>query len=152
VNIDFFNEFKDPYLQTDEGKGIFLAGITLGILAKSQIAKGEPIDSAPLYKQIRFGRLQKRNLMALWAKVPTLTRTTLHETKEGYAGMIESLYAKSGELIVRGGGADLGVNGNFAFSVAFLNAPDYFFRKIFPKKGKEQENLDNFDEGNEEEN
>jgi hypothetical protein len=140
MNIDFFSDFKDPYLQTDEGKGIFLAGITLGILAKSQIATGEPIDSAPLYKQIRFGRLQKRNLMALWAKAPILIRTTLHETKVGYAGMIESLYAKSGELIIRGGETGLGVNGNFAFSVAFLNASDYFFGKIFEKKDNKKDN------------
>jgi hypothetical protein len=146
MELDFFNEFKDPYLQTDEGKGIFLAGVTLGTLAKNQISKGEAIDSAPLYKQIRFGRLQKRNLMTLLSRVPELTRMTLNEKSEGYAGMIESLCAKSGELIIRGGGADLGVNGNFAFSVAFLNAPDYFFRKIFKKKDGERKIPDNLDD------
>jgi hypothetical protein len=149
MNIDFLGEFKDPYLQTNEGKGIFLAGISLGMLAKSQLPKGESIDSAPLYKQIRFGRLQKRNLMALMSRVPELARVTLDEKSEGYAGMIESLCAKSGELILRDGETDLGVNGNFAFSVAFLNAPDYFFGKIFKKPEKEQETPDNL--GNKEE-
>jgi hypothetical protein len=146
MNIEFFNEFKDPYLQTDEGKGIFLAGITLGMLAKGQLPKGVPIDSAPLYKQIRFGKLQKRNLMALISRVPELTRATLDEKNEGYAGMIESLCAKSGVLIIQGGGEDLGVNGNFAFSVAFLNAPDYFFGKIFKKKDDAQDVPDGRDD------
>jgi hypothetical protein len=146
MNIEFFDEFKDPYLQTDEGKGIFLAGIALGMLAKCQLPKGTPIDSSPLYKQIRFGRLQKRNLMALMWRVPELARVTLDEKSEGYAGMIESLCAKSGVLIIQGGGDDLGVNGNFAFSVAFLNAPDYFFGKIFKKKDNEVESTDGHDE------
>jgi hypothetical protein len=146
MNIEFLSEFKDPYLQTDEGRGIFLAGITLGMLAKSQLSKGTSIDSAPLYKQIRFGRLQKRNLMGLLSKVPMLTRTTLDEQSKGRAGMIESLCAKSGELIIQGGGEDLGVNGNFAFSMAFLNAPDYFFGKIFKKKDDEHEIPDGHDE------
>jgi hypothetical protein len=146
MNLDFFNEFKDPYLQTDEGKGIFLSGIALGMLAKGQLPKGATIDSAPLYKQIRFGRLQKRNLMALVSRVPELARTTLDDQNEGYAGMIESLCAKSGVLIIQGGGDDLGVNGNFAFSVAFLNAPDYFFGKIFKKKDGAQEAPDGHDD------
>jgi hypothetical protein len=146
MNIDFFSEFKDPYLQTDEGKGIFLTGIALGMLAKTQVASGEAVNSAPLYKQLRFGKLQKRNLTAIFSRIPELTRTTLDEKSERYAGMIESLCAKAGELILRGSGADLGVDGNFAFSVAFLNAPDYFFGKIFKKKDDGQEtpgNLDN---------
>jgi hypothetical protein len=143
MNLDFFDQFKDPYLQTDEGKGIFLAGVSLGMLAKSQLSKGESIDSAPLYKQIRFGRLQKRNLMALMSRVPELARVTLDEKSQGYAGMIESLCAKAGELMIRGGETDLGVNGNFAFSVAFLIASDYFFGKIFKKKDDKQETPDN---------
>jgi hypothetical protein len=52
-------------------------------------------------------------------------------------------------LILQGGASDLGVDGNFAFSIAFLNASDYFFGKIIWEKGGEQETSDNL--GDEEE-
>jgi hypothetical protein len=134
VNVNFFDEFKDPYLQTGEGKGIFLAGVTLGMLARNQVGKGTSLDSSPLYKQIRFGKMQRRQLMIHLSRVPELARVTLIEGSAGLAGMIEALCAKAGEFMLLGGDAEMGVNGNFAFSVAFLNAPDYFFGQIFKKK------------------
>lgn len=142
MDVSFFGEFKDPYLGTEEGQGAFLSGVSLGMLARGQIAKGASIDSSPLYKQLRFGRLQRRNITALMSRVPELARATMGENSTGLAGMIESLCAKAGDLIMRGGDAELGVNGNFAFSVAFMNAPDYFYGKIFKKKDKESEASD----------
>ena len=134
MDTNFIDNFKDPYLKTVDGRGVFLAGVTLGILARGQIAKGTPIDSSPLYKQLRFGKLQKRNLLALLSRVPELARVSMDEGSRGYAGMVESLCAKAGDLILQGGKQELGIDGNFAFSVAFMNAPDYFWGKIFKKK------------------
>jgi hypothetical protein len=53
--------------------------------------------------------------------------------------MIESLCAKAGELILQKSDKehDLGVDGNFVFSVAFLNARKYFWT-IFGKKNIEE--------------
>lgn len=134
MDVSFFDDFKDPYLGTDEGKGVFLAGVTLGMLALWQVPKGAPIDTSPMYKQLRFGKLQRRNLALFLSRVPELARVSLDEGSGNASGMLESLCAKSGEFMLKGGNSELGVDGNFAFSVAFLNARDYFFGRIFRKK------------------
>ena len=49
-----------------------------------------------------------------------------------FAQMLKSLAGLSVEMLLSCGERDLGVDGNFTFSVAFLNAPNYFW-KIFKK-------------------
>lgn len=133
MKLDFFEEFRDPYLQTNEGRGIFLCGVVLGMVARGQAGKGGSIDSAPMFKQLNFGKVQRRDILKHTARIPDLARVYNID----YAGMIESLCAKAGELLLTGECRELGVDGNFTFSVAFLNAPDYFFKKIFQKKEEE---------------
>ena len=134
MQLDFFEDFKDPYLKTEEGRGIFLSGVLLGMVARGQAGKGNAIDSAPMYKQLNFGKVQRRDILRHMSRIPELARVYNLD----YAGMIESLCAKSGELLMMGDNKEPGIDGNFAFSMAFLNAPDYFFKKIFKKKDGEQ--------------
>lgn len=147
VRLDFFEDFQDPYLQKPEGRGVFLAGLALGMIARGQVGKGGAIDASPMYKQLHFGRMQRRGLLRLIARVPELGRVY----NISYAGMIESLCAEAGKLLMEGMSVELGVEGNFAFSVAFLNAPDYFFGRIF-KKQAEEEGMSQDWESREEEN
>lgn len=134
LRLDFFEDFQDPYLQKMEGRGIFLAGLVLGMISRGQVGKGGPIDASPMYKQLHFGRMQRRDLLRLMARVPELGRVY----NISYAGMIESLCAEAGKLLMEGEPQELGVEGNFAFSIAFLNAPDYFFGRIFKKQAEEE--------------
>lgn len=136
--LKFLDDFKDPYMQGQEGKGVFLAGVVLGMVARGQAGKGGSIDAAPMFKQIHFGRILRRDLRHLMGRVPELTRA-YHLP---YAEMIDSLCGKAGELLMKGEAKELGVDGNFAFSVAFLTAPDHFW-KIFKKRAEE----DRSDEG-----
>ena len=34
MKLDFFDDFQDPYLKTKTGKGVFLSGLVLGMLAR----------------------------------------------------------------------------------------------------------------------
>ena len=129
MKLDFFKDFKDPYMRKEGGQGVFLAGLVFGMIARGQAGKGGAIDSSPMYKQLHFGRMQRRDLSRLMARVPELTR--VYDLP--YAGMIESLCGEAGKRILEGISDELGVDGNFAFSIAFLNAPDYFWR-IFKKQ------------------
>lgn len=140
MKLDFLDEFTDPYLKTNSGRGVFLAGIVLGFIARAQAKSDlqdspEDISSSPLFKQLNFGRMKKRDLFKHLARVPELVRAYHLD----YADMIESLCAKAGELILQKGDKEreLGVDGNFAFSVAFLNARKYFWT-IFGKKNIEE--------------
>ena len=47
MKLDFFDDFQDPYLKTKTGKGVFLSGLVLGMLARVQAGKGA-LDSAPM--------------------------------------------------------------------------------------------------------
>ena len=123
-------------MQNEGGQGVFLAGLVFGMIARGQAGKGGAIDSSPMYKQLHFGRMQRRDLSRLMARVPELTR--VYDLP--YAGMIESLCGEAGKRLLEGLSDELGVDGNFAFSIAFLNAPDYFW-KIF----KKQDNQDDAD-------
>ena len=123
MHFEFFEEFADPYMKTESGRGIFEAGIVLGMVALGEAGSSAQIDSAPIFKQMNFGRMKKRDISRHLARSPELTRAYHLD----YAGMIESLAAHAGELLLMGSERELGVDGNFAFSVAFLNAKKYFW-------------------------
>ncbi len=132
VDLSFFDEFQDPYMRQKGGQGVFLSGLVFGMIARGQAGKKGDIDSSPMYKQLHFGRMQRRDLSRLMARVPELTRVY----DLAWAGMIDSLSGEAGRLLLEGLPDELGVNGNFVFSIAFLNAPDYFW-KIFKKQNKD---------------
>jgi hypothetical protein len=127
MNLDWLAEFSDPYLKTETGQGVFLGGIILGMVAKYQVKKRGEINSAPIYKQIMFGQMQRRDLLRHLSRVPELVRA--YDIPHKY--YFQKLAVKGGELLLSQN-KELGVNGNFAFSVAFLNAHEYFWR-IFNK-------------------
>lgn len=149
VHLNFFEDFQDPYLQKPEGRGIFLAGLVLGMIARGQVGKGGAIDASPMYKQLHFGRVQRRDFLRLMARVPELTRR-YENISSSLAGMIESLCAEAGKLLMEGKPQEIGVEGNFAFSIAFLNAPDYFFGRIFKKQAEEEGMGQDLESGEEE--
>lgn len=133
MQVEFFKDFQDPYMRDPGGQGVFLSGLVFGMIARGQVGKGGAIDASPMYKQLHFGRMQRRDLARLMARVPELTR--VYDLP--YAGMIESLCGEAGKRLLEGLSEELGVDGNFAFSIAFLNAPDYFW-KIFKKRVEEE--------------
>ncbi len=131
MNFDFFNELSDKYLQTNFGRGIFLAGIVLGMIANEESKNGgKSVEDTPLYKQINFGKMTLKELKKHLARTPELMKAYNIEHSE----MIKSLMIEAGELILKDKAKDLGVDGNFAFTVAFMNSREYFWSKIFKKK------------------
>lgn len=134
MNVEWLEEYADPYMQTSMGKGVFLSGIVLGVIAKGQAGKGNNVDAAPMFKQITFGKMQRRDLLRHLSRVPELTAA--YEELKKSAFYLQQLTGAAGELLLQGKG-DLGVDGNFVFSVAFLNAGDYYW-KIFDKKSAAQ--------------
>jgi len=139
VNLDFLDDYKDPYLKTNQGKGVFLAGVLFGYMAKCQ---NDEIKKAPIYKQLDFGRMNMRSLKKQLSRVPQLIYA--YEGVSKYSGFFTKLAAKAGELLFSGGQKDLGVDGNFAFTVGFSNGAEFFW-KIF-KKIELNENMS--EEGN----
>lgn len=135
MRLDFLDDFRDPYMQTPQGRGVFLAGVALGYLARGQVEDEKDIAKAPLFKQLEFGRLNMKALKKLLARVPKL----LAAYREGikYGGLIAALAAEADGLILKGENQELGVDGNFAFTTGFANASTYFW-KIFGKQGEEQ--------------
>jgi hypothetical protein len=131
MRLDFLEEFKDPYMRTPLGQGVFLAGVALGYLARFQVQGEKDLPSAPLFKQLEFGRMNMKSLKKQLARVPKL----LAAYKEGmkYGGLISALAAEANSLILKGEEQELGVDGNFAFTTGFASAPTYFWR-IFGKK------------------
>lgn len=127
MNLEFLDDYKDPYLKTDQGKGVFLAGILFGYMAKCQ---NDDIKKAPIFKQLDFGRMNMRSLKKHLSRVPQLIYA--YEGVSKYSVFFTRLAAKAGELLFSGGQKDLGVDGNFAFTVGFSNASDFFW-KIFKK-------------------
>lgn len=125
--LNWLDDFSDQYLKTSTGQGVFLSGIVLGMITKNQVGKGENIDTAPMYKQIMFGKMQRRDLLRHLSRVPELIRAY----DIPYKNYLMQLSGKAGELLLKES-AEMGVDGNFAFSVAFLNAVEYFW-KIFKK-------------------
>ncbi|QUL98537.1 MAG: CRISPR-associated protein [Candidatus Fermentithermobacillus carboniphilus] len=138
MNLELLKEFKDPYMKTPEGQGAFLSGVLLGYIAYRQVApsreegasKGssaQGIDKSPLFKQIQFGRLDGRSLKRLLARVPQLI-AAYGESLSGVSGSLSRLCAKAGELLLSGKSDELGVDGNFAFTIGFTNSVAYFWR------------------------
>ncbi len=132
MKLDWLNEFSDPYLKTTSGQGVLLSGIILGMIARYQVSKEEEIDSAPMFKQLMFGKMQRRDLLRHLSRAPELIRAY----DIPYKGLLEKLSGKAGDLLLKGT-AEMGVDGNFVFSVAFLNASEYFWR-IFGKSEIEE--------------
>jgi hypothetical protein len=130
MHLEFFDSFEDPYLKTETGQGVFLAGVTLGMLALGQA--GDSVDSAPIFKQQNFGRMKKRDILRHMARVPELVKAYHLE----YGNLVNALCAKAGELILQGKDREIGVDGNFVFSVAFLNARHYFWTIFKSDKNK----------------
>ncbi len=131
MNTDFFDKFRDKYFQMDFGRGVFLAGVAIGKLANAQLgdSRDKKIEDAPLFKQINFGKMTLKELKRHIARIPELTKAY----RIDYSEMIESLASEAGKLMLSGGSKELGVDGNFAFTVAFMNSEEYFF-KIFKKR------------------
>ena len=150
MHLEFLDKFKDPYMREKNpvGRGVFLAGIVFGMIAWEQKKKiGCSIDATPMYKQLHFGRMLRRDLRHLMGRVPELTRA--YDIPNAWR--IESLCGEAGKLLLEGESKDLGVDGNFVFTVAFLNAWDYF-SKIFSDDGPSDkgQQLDLFGELNDE--
>lgn len=134
MKLDWMERFNDPYLQTDRGRGVFLAGVLLGYMARCQVGKEDDIKKAPLFKQIDFGRMDAERLKRQLARVPQLI--SAYEGMQRHSYLINQLAAEVGRLILSGHG-ELGVDGNFAFTVGFGNAGNLFW-KIFGKKAEEK--------------
>ena len=115
MKLEWLNEFADPYLRTAGGQGVF-SGIVLGMAARYQVSKEEDIDAAPMFKQIMFGKMQRRDLLRHLSRVPELIRAYDIPYR-----ISEQLSGLAGDLLLKGT-TEMGVDGNFAFSVAFLNA------------------------------
>ncbi|ADG83331.1 TM1802 family CRISPR-associated protein [Thermincola potens] len=139
MNLDWLEGFADPYLKTPFGQGVFLGGIILGMVAKYQVNNDDDIDSAPMFKQIMFGKMQRRDLLRHLSRVPELLRAY----DIPYNFYVQQLARKAGDLLLQGSG-EMGVDGNFVFSVAFLNASEYFWR-IFGRP--EEEKLEDEERG-----
>ncbi|HPF16792.1 MAG TPA: TM1802 family CRISPR-associated protein [Thermotogota bacterium] len=137
MNLTFLNEMNDKYIRTDEGKGVLLAGITLGMLAYQQknANEGLKISDTPLFKQIHWGKMNCRELKRLMARVPEL----LKAYNVNYASYLSSLNGKSGELLMKEDAKDLGVNGNFTFTIGFVNSYEYFWKIFTEETHKEDE-------------
>jgi len=137
MNIDFINDFNDPYLKTEKGRGVFLAGVLLGYMAWRQ-ARGreKDIGESPLFKQIQFGHLDLKRLKSFLARIPQLTKAYAEDLK--YTGYINQLTAKVNELLLKEGPLEMGVDGNFVFTVGFTNANKYFW-EIFKQEEKNLE-------------
>lgn len=131
MTLDFFEKFADPVMRTAGGQGAFLAGVALGMLARGQTKDGN-IDEAPLFKQITFGRLKRRDVKRHLARVPDLVKA--YDMK--YKDLIRKLAAYAGELLLQDEGVELGVDGNFAFATAFMNSREYFWT-IFCRQQEE---------------
>lgn len=135
MELVIFDDFQDPYLKTEQGRGVFLAGVLLGYMARCQVGKEDDIKKAPLFKQIDFGRMDLMRLKRLLARVPQLI--SAYDGLQRYSYLINQLAAEVGRLLLASG-KDLGVDGNFAFTVGFGNASNYFW-KLFGKKAQDED-------------
>ncbi|HHV76037.1 MAG TPA: CRISPR-associated protein [Syntrophothermus lipocalidus] len=132
MNFDFLEDFQDPYLKTDEGKGVFLSGVLLGYMAYLQGGESD-VRSTPLFKQIQFGKLTKKSLQKILSRVPQLVAG--YEDIGNRSYRVNSLLAEIGRLLLSSGNEDLGTSGNFSFTVGFVNSGTYI-NQIFAAKEK----------------
>ncbi len=133
-NLVFLDSFEDKYLKTIQGKGVFLAGVLLGYMAELQAGKKDDIHSAPLFKQMNFGRMTIRDLKKHLSRVPEL----INAYNMKYSFYLQQLANEVGKLLLEGGEKELGVDGNFAFTIAFADASNYFWNYIFKTDKKEE--------------
>jgi len=138
LNLEFFAELKDDYLQSAQGRGIFLGGVVLGYIAKCQAGSGKDIKSSPLFKQIQFGRMDMKSVKRLLSRVPQLLAAYSEEIVEEIVAphLVSALAAEAGKMMLSSSESTLGTEGNFAFTVGFINANEYFW-KVFRKEKEE---------------
>ena len=127
----FFGQFHNPIMGEEKGRGLFLTGVALGMMARAQ-GNGQMMD-APLSKQINFGRIRRRDLLRHLARMPELMKATPARN----AGRISQLTALGGQKLLECDGEDFGVEENFIFAVAYLSAPHYY-RQFFPREEAEE--------------
>ena len=144
MNLDWLNEFQDPYLQKPTGKGIFLSGIALGFIASCQKGKSKSIADAPLFKKLPFGKLQKRDIKRQLADIPVMLKA--YEIPYPYE--ITNIANAAGELLLTGS-EEMGIDGNFIFSLAFLNAWKYFYLLYPDHQKKDQNQMETMEENHE---
>jgi len=127
IATDWLESFKDPVMQKPLGKGAFYSGVVLGFIASCQASKGGSLSSAPLFKKLTFGKLKKRDVKQQLSEVPML----INVYNVPYNREITELATLAGEALLQST-EELGVDGNFILSTAFLNAWNYFY-KLYPE-------------------
>jgi len=138
-DLKFLNVFEDKYLKTTQGRGVFLAGVTLGYIARLQVDSNNDVHNSPLFKQMHFGRITVRDLKKQLSRIPELIKA--YHLK--YPGYLQELANEAGIMILEGGGQELSIDGNFAFTVGFANASYFFWNKIYSNEGiQEEESID----------
>lgn len=133
MDMTWFSEFSDPYLQKASGKGIFLAGVLLGFVASCQRKEGGNLNDTPLFKKMTFGKLRKRDIKRHLSELPTL----LKAYNIPYQRQLTEISGQAAEFMLQDD-QDLGVDGNFVFTNTFLNAWKYFYR-FYPELKKSNE-------------
>ncbi len=123
MDLSFLEAYQDRYMRTPQGKGVLLAGVALGTLAKRQ---AERIEESPLFKQMNFGKMALRDIKRHLSRVPELTRA-YHLSN---ARTIELIMVQAGDFLLQSPGEEFGVEGNFAFAIGFMNAWE-IIRKIY---------------------
>jgi hypothetical protein len=138
MDITWLTEFEDPYLKRSSGKGVFLSGVLLGFVASCQRGKGSQINDAPLFKKLAFGKLQSRDLKRIMGELPML----LKAYDIPYQRQLSEISGQASEFLLQDD-REMGIDGNFVFTNAFLNAWKYFYL-LFPdivKKEQSEEKL-----------
>jgi len=135
VNLDFFDDFHDPYLQTAQGKGVFLSGVLLGYIAYLEAGDSD-IKNTPLFKQLQFGRMTYQALQRSLSQVPRLIAG--YERVGERQQPIRMLLAEAGRMLLAAPEEDMGVEGNFAFTVGFVNS-GFYISRIFPSSNEKGE-------------
>ncbi len=133
MNLTWLDEFNDPYMKKPAGRGSFLSGVLLGFVASCQKGKGSALSDAPLFKQLSFGKLQVRDLKRHLGQLPML----LKAYPIPYQRQLTEISGQAAEFLLKDD-RELGVDGNFIFTNAFLNAWKYFYR-LFPEIQSEKD-------------
>ena len=128
ITTDWIDSFKDPAMQKPLGKGAFFSGVVLGFIARCQVDKGVSLSSAPLFKKLSFGKLKKRELKQQLSQVPMLIN--VYDVPYSWQQITELANLASEALLQAT--EELGVDGNFIFSTAFLNARNYLYQ-LYPQ-------------------
>ncbi|MDY6868290.1 MAG: TM1802 family CRISPR-associated protein [Chloroflexota bacterium] len=123
MNMEWLLGFEDPYLKKPSGKGVFLAGVLLGFVASCQKDKGGHLNDAPLFKKLAFGKLQIRDVKRYLSELPML----LKAYDIPYQRQLVEISGAATEFLMQDD-RPMGVDGNFVFTNAFLNAWKYFYQ------------------------